>query len=54
VMNKWLDNFAYRINMNWWIFVVAGISALIIALATISIQAIKAAMANPVKNLKTE
>jgi len=54
MMNKWLDNFAYRITISWWVLAVAGIASLFIALATISIQAIKAAKANPVKNLKTE
>jgi putative ABC transport system permease protein len=54
VMNKWLQDFTYRINMSWWIFAVAGILAAIIALITVSVQAIKAATANPVKSLKTE
>lgn len=54
VMNKWLQNFAYRINISWWIFIVAGLSALFIALLTVSFQSIKAAMANPVKSLRTE
>jgi len=53
-MNKWLDNFAYRINIALWIFAVAGLGALLIALATVSFQAIKAATANPVKSLRTE
>jgi putative ABC transport system permease protein len=53
-MHKWLQDFAYRINISWWIFVVAGVSALLIALVTVSFQAIKAAMANPVKSLRTE
>jgi putative ABC transport system permease protein len=54
VMNKWLDKFAYHINIAWWIFVAAGLGALFIALFTVSFQAIKAAMANPVKSLRTE
>ncbi len=54
IMNKWLDNFAYRITISWWMLVVAGVSSLLVAILTISVQAIKAAMANPVKNLKTE
>jgi putative ABC transport system permease protein len=54
VMNKWLQDFAYRIQISWWVFIVAGLIALIIALATISFQAIKAAIANPVKSLRTE
>ena len=53
-MNKWLQNFAYRINISWWIFGLAGLFALVIALLTISFQAIKAALSNPVKNLRTE
>src|SRR5688572_12031052 len=53
-MNKWLEDFAYRISMPWWIFLVAGIVAAFIALITISFQAIKAAIANPVKSLRTE
>ena len=53
-MNKWLEDFAYRISMPWWIFLTAGILAAVIALVTISFQAIKAAIANPVKSLRTE
>jgi putative ABC transport system permease protein len=51
---KWLQDYAYRINISWWIFVLAGIVACLIAFVTISFQAIKAAMANPVKSLRTE
>lgn len=54
VMNNWLANYQYRITMSWWIFVMAGLAAIIIALLTISFQSIKAAMANPVKSLRTE
>jgi putative ABC transport system permease protein len=54
VMNKWLQDFAYRISITWWVFVFAGAIAVVIALATISYQAIKAAIANPVKSLRTE
>lgn len=54
IMNKWLQGFAYRIDIGWWVFVVAGIAAIVIALITVSFQAIKAAVANPVKNLRTE
>jgi ABC-type antimicrobial peptide transport system permease subunit len=54
VMNKWLQNFAYRINIAWWMFLVAGFIAVVIAISTISFQAIKAAIANPVKSLRTE
>ncbi len=53
-MNKWLQNFAYRIDISWWVFVIAGLAALVIALITVSFQAIKAAVANPVKSLRTE
>jgi putative ABC transport system permease protein len=53
-MTQWLNSFAYRISINWWIFALAAIIALGIAIITISSQAIKAAMANPVKSLKTE
>jgi putative ABC transport system permease protein len=53
-MNKWLQDFAYRINISWWVFAVAGMLALIIAILTVSFQAIKAAIANPVKSLRTE
>jgi predicted permease len=52
--NNWLTGFAYRINISWWMFLLAGFLAMVIALATISVQAIKAAMANPVKSLRTE
>jgi len=53
-MHKWLEDFAYRIGMPYWIFFAAGIVAALIALITISFQAIKAAIANPVKSLRTE
>lgn len=53
-MKKWLDDFAYRTEINWWIFLIAGIIAVGIALITVSFQAIKAALANPVKSLRTE
>jgi putative ABC transport system permease protein len=53
-MNNWLKDFPYRVNISWWIFFAAGLLALIIALVTISFQAIKAAIANPVKSLRTE
>jgi putative ABC transport system permease protein len=52
--NKWLENFTYRIQVSWWIFLAAGTLALLIALVTVSFHAIKAAIANPVKNLRTE
>jgi len=53
-MSKWLEDFAYRVNISWWIFVVAGALALMIAMLTVSFQAIKAAIANPIKSLRTE
>lgn len=53
-MNKWLQDFAYRISISWWIFALAGIVIILIALFTVSFQAIKAALANPVKSLRTE
>ena len=53
-MNHWLQGYAYRINMSWWIFFAAGLIALLIALLTISFQAIKAALANPVTSLRSE
>jgi putative ABC transport system permease protein len=53
-MYKWLQDFAYRINIEWWVFIVAAISALLIALLTVRFQAMKAATANPVKSLRTE
>lgn len=54
MMNKWLEDFAYRINVEWTVFLISGISTIMIALITISYQAIKAALTNPVKNLRTE
>ncbi|KAA0989608.1 ABC transporter permease [Dyadobacter aurulentus] len=53
-MKSWLEKYAYRIDIEWWFFVVAGIAALIIALVTVSFQAIKAALMNPVKSLKSD
>jgi len=53
-MNNWLQDFAYRIEINWWVFIVAGLVAIIIAMATVSFQAVKSAIANPVDSLKTE
>jgi len=49
-----LQSFAYRINISWWIFLAAGVIAILIAVITVSFQAIKAALANPVKSLRTE
>jgi putative ABC transport system permease protein len=53
-MSKWLQAFAYRINISWWMFAAAGLIAIFIALFTVSFQAIKAAVSNPVKSLRTE
>ncbi len=53
-MNKWLQRFAYRVNLNVWIFIISGLAALIIALLTVSYRAIKAATANPVDSLRYE
>jgi putative ABC transport system permease protein len=53
-MNKWLNDFAYRINMSWWMLAAAGIFSVIIALVTVGFQSIKAAIANPTTNLRTE
>ena len=53
-MNRWLQDFAYRVTIPWWVFFAAGIAALAIALFTVSFQAIKAALTNPVKSLRTE
>ncbi|MEO5891886.1 MAG: FtsX-like permease family protein [Ferruginibacter sp.] len=54
LMSKWLQDFAYRINIEWWIFLVTGAVALLVAIITVSFQAIKAAVANPVKSLRSE
>ncbi len=53
-MNKWLQDYTYRINIDWGIFLIAGLLAIIIALLTVSYQSIKAAVANPVNSLRTE
>ena len=53
-MHKWLEHFAYRTGISWWVFVLAGVLALLVALFTISFQAIKAALMNPVKSLRSE
>lgn len=53
-MHQWLQDYAYRINISWWIFAAGGLAAIVIALATISVKAIKAAVTNPVKSLRTE
>jgi len=51
---KWLQDYAYRVNISWWVFAIAGAVAMFIALVTVSFQAIKAAITNPVKSLRTE
>ena len=53
-LNKWLLNYTYRTEISWWIFIIAAIVAVVIALVTVCFQAIKAAVANPVKSLRTE
>ncbi|HZH99823.1 MAG TPA: FtsX-like permease family protein, partial [Flavisolibacter sp.] len=53
-LQNWLEDFAYRIPIAWWVFLIAAITALVVALATVSFQAIKAALTNPVKSLRTE
>jgi putative ABC transport system permease protein len=54
IMHTWLQNFAYRIDMSWWIFIGAGVLSILIALGTVSSLAVKAAVTNPIKNLRTE
>jgi putative ABC transport system permease protein len=53
-MNNWLKDFAYRTDIHWWVFVMAGILAALVAFVTVSLQAVKAAVSNPVKSLRTE
>jgi len=53
-MSRWLEDFAYRIEISWWIFLIAGLAALGIALVTVSYQSIKAALADPVDSLRYE
>jgi len=53
-MHNWLQDYRYRVALSWWIFATAGAGALVITLLTVSFQAIKAAIANPVKSLRTE
>lgn len=53
-MDKWLENYPYRVQLNWWVFAFAGAGAILIALITVSYQAIKAALSNPVKSLRSE
>jgi putative ABC transport system permease protein len=53
-LHKWLQDFAYRVNISWWVFIIAGLASLLIAQLTVSFQAIRAAIMNPVKSLRTE
>ncbi|AUP78486.1 ABC transporter permease [Flavivirga eckloniae] len=53
-MSNWLNNYEYQTNISWWVFAIAGMGALIITILTVSFQAIKAAISNPIKSLKTE
>jgi putative ABC transport system permease protein len=52
--HKWLQEYAYHIDVQWWVFAVAGVAAIVIALLTVIFQAVKAAVANPVASLRTE
>jgi putative ABC transport system permease protein len=54
VMNRWLQDFAYRITIPWWLLAAAGVSAVLIALFTVGLQSVKAALMNPTKALRTE
>jgi putative ABC transport system permease protein len=54
LMNKWLQDFAYRVNIQWWVLALAGFTAVLIAFITISFQSIKAALSNPVDSLRSE
>jgi putative ABC transport system permease protein len=54
MVHKWLENFVYKIRVEWWVFAAAGLATLLIAFVTISLQAMKTAVTNPVKNLRTE
>ncbi|HYV91589.1 MAG TPA: FtsX-like permease family protein [Chitinophagales bacterium] len=54
VMNKWLENYPYRVSISWWMFVFSAAMVLVIAFLTMSVQSFKAAIANPVKSLRTE
>jgi len=53
-MSQWLQDFTYRISIQWWVFIAAGVIAVLIAILTVSFHAVKAAIANPVKSLRTE
>ncbi|WP_166670829.1 hypothetical protein [Olivibacter sp. XZL3] len=53
-MNSWLQDFAYRIELRWWMFALVGLLAVVIAFMTVSFQSVKAALVNPVKSLRSE
>jgi putative ABC transport system permease protein len=53
-MNDWLNDFVFRIDIGWWVFIAAGISAIVIAFITVSYQAVRAALMNPVKALRDD
>jgi ABC-type antimicrobial peptide transport system permease subunit len=53
-MSEWMQNFEYKVGLEWWVFVMAGVVAILIALLTVSFQSIKAALMNPVKSLRSE
>jgi hypothetical protein len=53
-LSKWLNDFAYRINLTWWMFLLAGLATVTITLVTVCFQAMKAALGNPVKSLRSE
>ncbi|WP_317169535.1 ABC transporter permease [Mucilaginibacter humi] len=53
-MSKWLTSYTYRVSINWWVFALAGILSIVIALITVSYQSVKAALANPVRSLRSE
>lgn len=54
IMNNWLDNFAYRVNLEWWIFALAGVAAVLTAFLAVSFQSVKAALSNPIESLRSE
>ena len=53
-INAWLEGFAYRINMEWWMFVLAGVLTLVLTLMTVGLKSVKAAFVNPIKSLRNE
>jgi len=54
MVHRWLQGYAFRIDIQWWIFVIAGVASILIAFGTVSFQSVKAAIANPVKSLRSE